>query len=219
MYCGAWCKSSRTKMISRLVTFALASFAFAAPRQPIVPPCTRGTSITVASDGTTVETQAATSVYDGQRYRVDTYFGGSAQRMLQTSLHNATTDTLITDWLNGTVTCLQSADNSNQSQSWPQLKFLGTTVWRGDSCNSWACTNCGNAQYDLQLLTLVANNDIPVFSKFVDHTSGITAESTFVQQEICKTGQPDRGLFAAPPLLSCGSSSSPRKRKRVWPFH
>jgi hypothetical protein len=200
---------------------AIAVVLGAAPPQPSVPSCSFGTSITVAeyaNDPSSSQSQIATSTYDGQLYRIDTYFSvaGNAPQMLQTAIHNQTTDTLITDYLNGTVTCQQGLDNSNMTQSWPPLKFGGTAVFRGESVNVWTCNNCQNEQYDLKLLTKVSANDIAVFSELSDHASGIVAQTTFVQQLICTHGTPSAPpstTFDAPSKLGrCASGNTQRRR-------
>jgi hypothetical protein len=214
-------------LILACVAVAVVLGAVAVPPQPNVPSCSFGTTITVAqyvSDPSSAQSQIATSTYDGQLYRIDTYFSvaGNAPQMLQTAIHNQTTDTLITDFLNGTVTCQQGLDNSNMTQSWPPLKFGGTAVFRGESVNVWTCTNCQNAQYDLKLLTKVSANDIAVFSELNDHTSGIVAQTTFVQQLICTHGTPSAPpstTFDAPSKLGrCASNWNLSQRRRSFSF-
>jgi len=177
----------------------------APPPQPLVPNCFTKLELmsSAGPNGASPLTSTVTS-RDGVVYRTDSLNAASSPASIETMIVTSNSTTVISNWMNGTVTCNTFASNAT-SWAFPPLHFQGTgACGLAQVCNVWVATLMPGMTMTLK--TLVANNDVMVEfdMKTTSPPSLMTIQIT--HHEICQTIDPT--LFVVPKGLTCETTTS-----------
>lgn len=182
-----------------------------AQQQPALANCFT-TVLTTTVSGATFPRQRMSQqlIRDGDQLRSDGLVQvDPANSELQTSIISPTQSTVVTNLLNGTVTCDTHSSSMNVTKffEFPNLQLVGKKDYAGTTCNVWACTqNCTAGASRFELWTETTSDSVPVFIRIVFPNNGPTQEMVFSAFQLCKTIDP--ALFDSPANLKCSQTTS-----------
>jgi hypothetical protein len=125
---------------------------------------------------------------------------GPTSQAIYTTIQTSTSMTLVTDYLNGTASCVVSTGMFDPVPALPNLTFVGTSTWAGSAVNHWSGKINQNAD-TFDYFTMSSDNDLPVM--LTVSGSGFSATFLFKHTSRCQAGSVDPAFFAPPAGLKC----------------
>lgn len=179
---------------------AMSQAAQATPSQPVLPACFSTFEVTRETLPHPNDAEGGAVTVDSGQVRTDSLTRlGPTQQVLSISIVTANTSTFVTDYLNGTASCVYSTGMFNPVTALPPLSFAGTSVWAGEPVNRWTGTTNGQ----LDIYTLVSDNDLPAALFVTGANNSYALTASFSHTTRCQPGSVDPALFAVPPGLKC----------------
>jgi hypothetical protein len=110
---------------------------------------------------------------------------------------------VVTNSLNGTVSCYTTAASTTPPPPPPPFVFVGGETNSGVKVNHWRqFYGSGPGAYQLDTWTEAADNDVPLYSE-VSVNNFTQQRGTYTHFIKCATGSIDPSLFAIPTGLAC----------------
>lgn len=216
--CDAWVESSQDRSILRVkkvktvmthlsllalgLFVAMSQAAQATPSQPVLPACFSTFEVTRETLPHPNDAEGGAVTIDSGQVRTDSLTRlGPTQQVLSISILTANTSTFVTDYLNGTASCVFSKGMFSPVTTLPLLSFVGTSVWAGEAVNHWTGTVTTSDQFDYY--TLVSDNDLPAALFVTGANNSYALTASFSHTTRCQPGSVDPALFAVPAGLKC----------------